>query len=705
MTKAPASSPKAPRPLSARARAKDARTEHARLAAEIAEHDILYHQQDRPIISDAAYDELRRRLEALEIEFPDLAAAEARVGAAPSEKFAKVRHVVPMLSLGNIFSAEEAVEFVARVRRFLGLGADAPLAFTAEPKIDGLSCSLRYVKGELVQAATRGDGYEGEDVTANVRTIGEIPHRLPRAAPEICEIRGEIYMTKDDFARLNERQLEVGKAPFANPRNSAAGSLRQLDSTITAQRQLHFFAYAWGEMSEMPAATQSGMVQAFRDFGFKVNPLMALCHSEEALLEHWKLIEQKRATLGYDIDGVVYKVDDLDLQRRLGFVSRAPRWATAHKFPAEKATTILRDIEIQVGRTGALTPVARLEPVTVGGVVVTNATLHNEDEIARKDIRIGDSVTIQRAGDVIPQVLGPVLERRPKDARPYVFPDQCPACGSAAVREIDAKGEIDAVRRCTGGLVCPAQSIERLKHFCSRNAFDIEGLGDKQIEMFHKDGLVMTPADIFTLEARDKRALKKLKDRDGFGSTSVKKLFDAINERRKVPLNRFIFALGIRHVGETNARRLARHFHTFDALRAVARAAGDDASEARAELNGIEGVGDVVAEAVADFFVEQHNEKALDSLLAEVTPEPMERIQSSSPVSGKTVVFTGALERMTREEAKAQAERLGAKVSGSVSKKTDLVVAGPGAGGKLAKATEFGIEVISEDEWLARTAN
>ncbi|MDB5649808.1 MAG: ligase, NAD-dependent, partial [Hyphomicrobiales bacterium] len=586
-----------------------------------------------------------------------------------------------------------------------GMPADAPLAITAEPKIDGLSCSLRYVNGELVQAATRGDGYEGEDVTANVRTIREIPHRLKGAhVPAIFEVRGEVYMTKADFAALNERQLEAGRPPFANPRNSAAGSLRQLDSTITAQRPLHFFAYAWGEMSEMPAPTQMGMIAAFKSFGFNVNPLTALCRSAEELLAHWRLIEEARATLGYDIDGVVYKVDDLDLQRRLGFVSRAPRWATAHKFPAEKATTILRDIEIQVGRTGALTPVARLEPVTVGGVVVTNATLHNEDEIARKDVRIGDTVTIQRAGDVIPQVLGPVLDKRPPDTKPYVFPDHCPACGSAAVREIDAKGEVDAVRRCTGGLICPAQSIERLKHFCSRNAFDIEGLGDRQIELFHTEGLVMSPADIFTLEERDKRALKKLKDREGFGATSVKNLFAAIDARRKVPLNRFIFALGIRHVGETNARRLARHFHTFEALRDVGRAAQDEASEARRELNAIEGVGDVVAEAVADFFAEKHNEDVLDALLKEVTPEPMEAVVTTSAVAGKTVVFTGALERMTREEAKAQAERLGAKVAGSVSKKTDLVVAGPGAGSKLAKAEQFNIEVISEDEWLARTA-
>ncbi len=686
------------------ARLAEAQTEHERLAAEIAEHDIRYHQQDAPTISDAEYDAMRRRLDSLEARFPELAedSPSRRVGAAPAEKFAKVRHAVPMLSLGNIFQPDEAEEFVARVRRFLGLAEDAPLAITAEPKIDGLSCSLRYVNGELVQAATRGDGFEGEDVTANVKTIREIPHRLHGTAPAICEVRGEIYMTKADFAALNERQAAAGKPPFANPRNSAAGSLRQLDATVTAQRPLHFFAYAWGEISDMPETTQHGMIAALAGFGFKTNPLTQLCRSSEELLAHWRAIEDARATLPYDIDGVVYKIDDLEYQRRLGFVSRAPRWATAHKFAAEKATTILRDIEIQVGRTGALTPVAKLEPVTVGGVVVSNATLHNEDEIARKDVRIGDTVIVQRAGDVIPQVLGPVLEKRPKDAKPYEFSHVCPACGSAAMREVDAKGEVDAVRRCTGGLVCPAQSVERLKHFCSRNALDIEGLGDRQIELFHTEGLVMSPADIFTLEERDRRSMKKLKDREGFGETSVRNLFAAINARRNIVLNRFIFALGIRHVGETNARRLARHFGTFEALREVARAAGDPESEARAELNAIDGVGDVVAEAVAEFFTEKHNEDALDALLKEVTPEPMEAVQTSTPVAGKTVVFTGALEKMTREEAKAMAERLGAKVSGSVSKKTDLVVAGPGAGSKLTKAEELGIEVISEDEWLAR---
>ena len=688
------------------ARLTEARSEHERLSAQVAAHDVAYHQQDAPTIPDADYDALRRRLESLEKRFPELAegSVSRRVGAAPAEKFAKVRHVVPMLSLGNIFQPDEAEEFVARLRRFLGLGDAAPVAITAEPKIDGLSCSLRYVKGDLVQAATRGDGFEGEDVTANVRTITEIPHRLTGDAPDICEVRGEIYMTKADFAALNERQATAGKPPFANPRNSAAGSLRQLDPAITAQRPLHFFAYAWGEISDMPATTQHGMIEAFARFGFKTNPLTRVCDGSADLLAQWGAIEEARATLPYDIDGVVYKVDDLDYQRRLGFVSRAPRWAIAHKFAAEKATTILRDIEIQVGRTGALTPVAKLEPVTVGGVVVSNATLHNEDEIARKDVRIGDTVIVQRAGDVIPQVLGPVLDRRPSGAKAYVFPQICPACGSAALREIDAKGEMDVVRRCTGGLVCPAQAVERLKHFCARNALDIEGLGDRQIELFHGEGLIMSPADIFTLEERDRRSVKKLKDREGFGETSVRNLFAAIQARRSIVLNRFIFALGIRHVGETNARRLARHFGTFQALREIGRAALDPASEARAELNGIEGVGDVVAEAVAEFFAEKHNEDVLDALMAEVTPEPMEAVLTTTPVAGKTIVFTGALEKMTRDEAKAMAERLGAKVSGSVSKKTDLVVAGPGAGSKLTKAAELGIEVISEDDWLARVA-
>lgn len=684
-----------------------ARREHARLGAEISAHDKRYYTEDAPTISDAEYDALRQCYGALEAAFPELSTPDSltkKVGAAPSEKFAKIRHKVPMLSLGNVFSDEEVAEFAARVRRFLGLAPEAKLAITAEPKIDGLSCSLRFEHGEMVQAATRGDGFEGEDVTANVRTIHEIPQRLRGAPPpDVLEVRGEVYMTHTDFAALNARQSEAGKPVFANPRNAAAGSLRQLDPAVTAGRPLHFFAYAWGEASSLPAQTQMGMVAAFKAFGLPVNPLMTLCHSAEELLAQYSRIEAMRASLGYDIDGVVYKVDSLALQERLGFVSRSPRWAIAHKFPAEQATTVLRDIEIQVGRTGALTPVARLDPVTVGGVVVSNATLHNEDEIGRKDIRIGDTVRIQRAGDVIPQVLGPVLEKRPPDAKPYVFPDHCPVCGSAAIREIDEKtGVADVVRRCTGGLICPAQAIERLKHFASRNAMDIEGLGDKQIEQFYHDGLIKTPADIFTLEARDKASLKKLKDREGYGETSTRNLFRAIEARREPPLNRFIYALGIRHVGETNARRLARHFGSFEALRVIGRAAAEG-SEARAEINNIEGFGEVVAEAIADFFAEPHNEEALDALLRHVTPQPMEAIVSESPVAGKTVVFTGALEHMTRDEAKAQAERLGAKVAASVSKKTDLVVAGPGAGSKLAKAAEFGVETISEEDWLKLT--
>ncbi|MGA9138156.1 MAG: NAD-dependent DNA ligase LigA [Methylovirgula sp.] len=681
----------------------EARREHKRLGAEIARNDERYYREDAPTISDAEYDALRRRYEALETEFPELVSKRSlseKVGAAPSEKFAKVRHKVPVLSLGNVFTDAEVEDFVARIRRFLGLGPAAPLAMTAEPKIDGLSCSLRYEAGKLVQAATRGDGYEGEDVTANVKTIGEIPHVLRGKPPDVLEVRGEIYMRRADFAALNARQAEAGKPTFANPRNSAAGSLRQLDPAITAGRPLHFFAYAWGEVSALPVDTQMGMVRAFKAYGFAVNPLTSLCHSAEQLLRHYRDIETRRASLPYDIDGVVYKVDSLALQDRLGFVSRAPRWAAAHKFPAEQATTILRDIEIQVGRTGALTPVARLEPVTVGGVVVANATLHNEDEIARKDVRIGDWVRIQRAGDVIPQVLGPILEKRPKDAKPYRFPTKCPVCGSAAIREIDPKtGTADVVRRCTGGLICPAQAVERLKHFVSRHAFDIEGLGEKQIDQFYHDGLITKPADIFTLAGRDSKAATQLKDREGYGETSVRNLFMAIEARRRIPLNRFIYALGIRHVGETNARRLARHFGTFEAFRATARAA-EEGSEARAEIDNIEGLGEVVAEAVADFFAEKHNEDELDALLRHVTPLPIEEVASISPVAGKTIVFTGSLERMTRDEAKAQAERLGAKVAASVSSKTDLVVAGPGAGSKLAKAAELGIETIDEEQWL-----
>lgn len=685
----------------------EARIEWQSLADEIAAHDVRYHQKDAPIISDADYDALRRRYDAILAAFPELqkeATAIARVGAKPAEKFSKIRHAVPMLSLANTFSDEEVGDFVDRVRRFLDWPDQKEIAFTAEPKIDGLSCSIRYENGHLKFAATRGDGEEGEDVTANVRTIASIPEKLHGDVPSVIEIRGEIYMATADFIALNERQEADGKPAFANPRNAAAGSLRQLDAKVTASRPLKFFAYAWGLIEgDMLSSSQSGMVQAFARMGLPTNPLMKRCATIGEMVAHYRLIEEKRPTLGYDIDGVVYKVDDLALQQRLGFIARSPRWATARKFPAEQAQTLLLDIDIQVGRTGALTPVAKLQPINVGGVVVSNATLHNEDEIARKDVRIGDTVIVQRAGDVIPQIVAAVIEKRPADAKPYVFPHQCPACGSHAVRETDPKtGEPEAVRRCTAGLICPAQATERLKHFASRNAFDIEGLGDKQIEGFYADGLITRPRDIFTLEERDARSLKKLKDREGYGALSVGKLFDAIRQRTNVALNRFIFALGIRHVGETTAKQLARHFGSIEKLQAVAIKAGQDGEAAKAELTDIDGIGPIVAGSIVDFFAEAHNREELEALMQHVTPEPMEAVAAASPVSGKTIVFTGSLERMTRDEAKAMAERLGAKVSGSVSKKTDLVVAGLGAGSKLEDARKHGVEVISEDEWFER---
>jgi DNA ligase (NAD+) len=688
--------PKAPKLTLAKAR-----EEHARLQAEIAEHDRRYHGEDAPTISDAEYDALRRRYTALEEAFPKLGDADSanrKVGAAPSEKFAKVRHRVPMLSLGNIFADEEVEEFCARVRRFLGLTDGSPLDVVAEAKIDGLSCSLRYENGELVQAATRGDGYEGEDVTANVRVVEAIPKHL-KGAPKIFEARGEVYMRHTDFAALNARQAAAGKPVYANPRNFAAGSLRQLDPRMTAERPLAFFAYAWGEISEPFASTQFGAIEAMRSFGLPTNPLTKLCHSAAEMLAQYHFIEEKRATLGYDIDGVVYKVNDLALQQRLGFVSRSPRWAVAHKFPAEQATTIVEAITINVGRTGAMTPLAKLKPVTVGGVVVSNATLHNEDEIERKDVRVGDTVLVQRAGDVIPQVLAVVLDKRPADSKPYVFPETCPICGSAALREIDEKtGEKDVVRRCTGTLICPAQAVEGLKHFVSRNAFDIDGLGEKLIELFFTEGLIRTAADIFTLKARDGQGHPPLSEWEGFGETSARNLFNAIDARRAVPLNRFLFALGIRHVGETNARRLARHFGDWETLRAAARV--ENAAE---EISAIGGIGPVVAEAIADFFAEPRNEAALDALVKEVTIESMEAVAAGHPLAGQTIVFTGSLEKMTRDEAKAVAERLGAKVSGSISAKTNLVVAGPGAGSKLGKARELGVETVDEDEWIRRS--
>ncbi|MBD0414732.1 NAD-dependent DNA ligase LigA [Oryzicola mucosus] len=700
----------------------EAEAELARLAGEIAAHDERYYNEDAPTVDDAEYDALRRRNLAIEQRFPGLVREDSpsrKVGATVSEKFGKVTHSIPMLSLDNAFADEDVVEFVARIRRFLRLAADAPLPITAEPKIDGLSLSLRYEQGRLVSAATRGDGTTGENVTANARTIADIPNVLSGDYPDIIDVRGEVYMSHADFAELNRRNGEAGKQIFANPRNAAAGSLRQLDTAITASRPLRFFAYAWGEVSELPADTQMGMVEAFERYGFKTNPLMKRFDDVEGLLSQYHTIEENRAGLGYDIDGVVYKVDRLDLQERLGFVSRSPRWAIAHKFAAEKAMTVLTGIDIQVGRTGSLTPVARLVPVTVGGVVVTNATLHNEDYIKGignsgqpiregRDIRVGDTVVVQRAGDVIPQILDVILEKRPADAQPYRFPTTCPACGSHAVRE---EGEV--VRRCTGGLICPAQAVERLRHFVSRNALDIEGLGEKQIEFFFNAEdpalRIRTPADIFTLKARQEQSLTKLDNIDGFGAVSVRKLFAAIDERRKVEFSRFLFGLGIRHVGETNAKRLARHFTSFAELQRVASNAqipegkGDKGNAEWQELNGVNGIGAIVAEAVVEFFREGHNLEALIALLEEVTPLDEEKVGAvDSPVAGKTVVFTGSLEKMSRDEAKAMAEKLGAKVAGSVSKKTDLVVAGPGAGSKLKLASELGIEVIDEDAWFER---
>ncbi|MDH4990563.1 NAD-dependent DNA ligase LigA [Aquamicrobium lusatiense] len=699
----------------------EAAAELERLAKEIAAHDRRYYAEDAPTVSDADYDALRIRNASIEARFPELVREDSpslKVGTTPSGVFGKVVHAVPMLSLDNVFSDEDVRDFVTSVRRFLALPADRELVFTAEPKIDGLSMSLRYENRRLVTAATRGDGTTGENVTANIRTIAEIPETLPADAPDVVEVRGEVYMRRDDFFALNQRMAETGRV-FANPRNSAAGSLRQLDPEVTRQRPLRFFAYAWGDASAPLGETQYEVVERFGAWGFQVNSLMTRCETVEAMLEHYHRIEAERAEIPYDIDGVVYKVDRLDLQERLGFRSRSPRWATAHKFAAEKAMTVLNGIDIQVGRTGALTPVARLEPVTVGGVVVTNATMHNEDYIRGignsgqpiregRDIRIGDTVIIQRAGDVIPQIVDVVLEKRPADAVPYEFPHTCPACGSHAVRE---EGEV--VRRCTGGLICPAQAVERLRHFVSRNAFDIEGLGEKQIEFFFQSDdpalQVRSPADIFTLKERQRDSLTKLENVDGFGAVSVKKLFAAVDDRRRVEFSRFLFALGIRHVGETNAKRFARHFLSFEAFRKLAEEAvmpegkGDPGNAAWQELNNINGIGSIVAGAVVEFFNEDHNRQVLDALLKEVTPVDEEPVGTTdSPVAGKTVVFTGALEKMSRDEAKAMAEKLGAKVAGSVSKKTDLVVAGPGAGSKLKLATELGIEVIDEDAWFAR---
>jgi DNA ligase (NAD+) len=678
-----------------------AEAELARLAVALADANAAYHTADAPQISDADYDALKRRNAAIEARFPALKRTDSpsdRVGAPVADGFGKVTHARPMLSLENAFDDADVADFEDRIRSFLG--HTGPLSFTAEPKIDGLSLSLRYEGGTLVQAATRGDGEVGENVTENARTIADIPQRLT-GAPDVLEVRGEVYMSHADFAALNARQTAAGDKSFANPRNAAAGSLRQLDATVTAARPLRFFAYTWGELSEPLGATQESAINRLQSLGFQTNPLTRLCHSAADLLAHYRLIEAQRATLGYDIDGVVYKVNDLALQARLGFRSTTPRWAIAHKFPAELAWTRLLAIDIQVGRTGALSPVARLQPVTVGGVVVSNATLHNEDYIAGKDskgqpirdgkdIRVGDWVQVYRAGDVIPKIADVDIAQRPADATPYQMPDHCPECASPAPRE-----EGDAVRRCSGGLICPAQGMERLKHFVSRGAFDIEGLGAKQVEMFFNDAIlpVKTPADIFTLASRDAaNPLQKLKNRDGFGETSTTKLFAAIQAKRTIPLDRVIFALGIRHVGETSASLLARHYGTWENFLAHATNLAD--------LTAIDGVGVTLAESLISAFTNPAERAAIDALVAHLTITPIAAAATDSPVAGKTVVFTGTLEKMTRAEAKARAEALGAKVAGSVSAKTDILIAGPGAGSKAKEAAKLGILTIDEDAWL-----
>ena len=677
----------------------EAAAELERLAHVIAQHDKAYYEKDAPKVSDADYDALKKRNSDIEARFPELIRADSpskRVGAAPASGFAKVRHKVPMLSLDNAFGEEDLRDFVDRVRRFLMIPNNEAIELTAEPKIDGLSATLRYEKGRFVQGATRGDGTVGEDITANLRTVGDIPEHLKgHKLPDVLEVRGEVYMAKEDFLSLNEAQEAAGKPRFANPRNAAAGSVRQLDPEVTKSRPLRFFAYAWGEIGELPEERQSGMLKAFEHWGFRVNPRWEMCVDIEEALTFYGGVESDRAGLGYDIDGVVYKVDRLDWQNRLGFAGRAPRWAIAFKFPAEQAKTVIHGIDVQVGRTGALTPVAKLEPVTVGGVVVSNATLHNEDEIARKDIRIGDTVVVQRAGDVIPQVVEVVKDLRPKDAKPFEFPTICPVCGSHAERE-----EGEAVRRCTGGLICAAQSVERLRHFVSRNAFDIEGLGEKQIQAFFEEKLIESPADIFRLEARNRTMEPKLEEREGWGRQSVANLFAAINARRVIGFDRFLFALGIRHVGERNARLLARTYPDFAALQQALVAAEDHSGAEYAELLSIDGIGPKVADAIVAFFAEPKNREAVHALLEEVRIIPVEAPAQESAIAGKTIVFTGTLEKMTRNEAKARAESLGAKVSGSVSAKTDIVVAGPGAGSKRKQAEALGVTIIDEDAWL-----
>ncbi len=680
----------------------EAARELARLAQEIAEHDRNYHQLDAPTISDADYDALRRQNQAIEARFPDLIRADSpsrQVGAVPAQGFRKVRHALPMLSLDNSFDDDDVAEFYGRVERFLGLEAGTRIDIVAEPKIDGLSAALLYENGTLVRGATRGDGETGEDVTNNLRVTGDVPHSLTGSDyPERLEIRGEVYMRRDDFFALNEAQEKAGKQVFANPRNAAAGSLRQLDFEVTMTRPIRFFGYAWGETSEPLAESLWSARERLSGWGFTLNEPARLCGSLNDVLSHYRHLEESRVSLPFDIDGVVYKVDRLDWQTRLGMVSRAPRWAVAHKFPAEKAQTVLKEIDIQVGRTGTLTPVARLEPVTVGGVVVSNATLHNEDEIERKDVRAGDAVVVQRAGDVIPQIVEVVMDRRPKGARRFKFPDVCPECGSAALREQD-----EAARRCTGGLICPAQAVERLRHFVSRNAFDIEGLGEKQILAFWQEGLVKEPADLFTLSRRnnDEGGIDPpLHDWVGWGQTSVRNLFAAIDLRRDIGFDRFLYALGIRHVGQATARLLSRHYETLDSFLDAMEAARDRDAQAFSDLVDIDGIGPKVADIIVEFFAEPHNLTAVEDLRREVRVQDAEPVESESVIAGKTVVFTGTLETVTRAEAKAKAEALGAKVAGSVSAKTDFVVAGPGAGSKLKKAEELNLTVLSEADWF-----
>ena len=691
----------------------EARAELARLFDRLSGANIAYHTEDAPVMSDAEYDALKRRNAAIEARFPHLKRSDSpseQVGAAPAEGFGKITHAVRMMSLANAFDDEDVEEFDRSVRKYLG--APGEIAYTAEPKIDGLSLSLRYEQGHLVSAATRGDGEVGENVTANARTIADIPQELD-GAPEVLEVRGEVYMSHADFDALNARHAERGGKTFANPRNAAAGSLRQLDPEITRARPLKFFAYAWGELSAPLAETQMEAIHRLAALGFQTNPLTKRFTRISDLLAHYREIESQRATLGYDIDGVVYKVDNLELQRRLGFRSTTPRWAIAHKFPAELAWTRLEGIDIQVGRTGALSPVARLSPVTVGGVVVSNATLHNEDyiqgygskgEVIRpdevgqpKDIRVGDWVQVYRAGDVIPKVADVDLARRKSDALPYVFPTTCPECGSDAIRE-----EGDAVRRCSGGLICPAQAVEKLKHLVSRGAFDIEGLGAKQIEQFYKDGWIKEPADIFELKENfGPGKIQQLKNREGWGEKSALNLFDAIDARRDIPLAKLIFGLGIRHVGDSSASLLATHYGTWQTFETAMSQATVGTGDAWNDLLSIDGVGEVMATSLVTAFHQEAERASIDRLVAHLNPIEAEKPKNDSPVSGKTVVFTGSLEKMTRAEAKARAESLGAKVSGSVSAKTDLVVAGPGAGSKEKKAKDLGIEVIDEDGWLA----